>query len=107
MAFAIGLSVEEFRHLNPYKLEQCIKGYNLKRKARDEEAWLWVGKYVTSSLQVVLDQAFNGRQATSKYPQEPILTNPKVDFEEMSEEELEIQRSIAFAQLTAELDKRK
>ena len=42
--------MEEFKHLNPKKLEYCLKGYKLKKKMEDEIAWAQWGNYVDRAV---------------------------------------------------------
>lgn len=69
---AIGVPYDLFWHLNPTKLESFTDAFELKRKMRDEENW-FIGLYVESAVRTAIDRSFNGKKATSKYIDEPIL----------------------------------
>lgn len=69
----MGISVEEFKHLTPYKLECCLNGYNMSRQVRDREMWQWFGNYALSAIHVAVDHCLNGRKAKSEYIEKPIL----------------------------------
>lgn len=73
MAFAMSISVEEFKHMTPYKLECCLKGHIMNRQMRDEEMWLWFGNYGLSAVSVALEHCLAGRKAKSKYIEQPIF----------------------------------
>lgn len=73
MAFAMGISAEEFKHMTPYKLECCLKGHKINRQMRDEEMWLWFGNYGLSAVSVAIKHCFAGRKAKSKYIEKPIF----------------------------------
>lgn len=64
--------MEDFKHLNPKKLEYCFKGYKMRREMEDREAWLNWGAYGTSALIFSIDHCLNGKKAQSKYIEEPI-----------------------------------
>lgn len=94
MAFAIGISVEEFKHLTPYKLESCLKGYNIKRQMRDEEMW-YMGQYIMSALDSTVCNAFLWRKKNEKphcYIKAPALResieNTRLTSDEIYEKEL-------------------
>lgn len=73
IAFAIGISVEEFKHLTPRKLGYCLKGHKLERKMRDEEMWLWFGTYGISAVSAAIQQCFGKSRTKPKYIEKPIL----------------------------------
>lgn len=58
---------------------------------RDEENW-FMGLYVESAVRTAIDRSFNGKKATSKYIEEPILQTVCADDgltqEERDEKEL-------------------
>lgn len=91
MAFAMGISVEEFKHLTPRKLEFCLKGHNMKRQMRDEEMWVWFGKYGISAMMFAIDHCLSKNPRT-EYEKEPVFskiqTNGKLT-EEQKQRELE------------------
>lgn len=65
--------MDEFKHMNPVKLEYCIKGYRLRQKMRDEEMWAWCGSYIMSAVSVSIDRNLRGDKAQSEYAKMPIM----------------------------------
>lgn len=92
MAFSIGVSVEEFKHLTPRKLEYCLKGYNMNRQMRDREMWLWFGNYGLSAVSVAAEHCLAGKKAKSKFIDKPIFSrltqNTGLTQEELYEKEV-------------------
>ena len=82
IAFSIGISEKEFRHLNPRKLEYCIKGYELKERRRDEEAWMWWGVYGYTALASAIERNFS-KHPKAKYIEKPILQRETEESEEV------------------------
>lgn len=70
--------MEEFKHLNPKKLEYCLKGYKLKKKMEDEIAWAQWGNYGISALVVALDHGLRGRKAKSKYIDRAVMSDGEI-----------------------------
>lgn len=99
MAFAIGISVEEFKHLTPAKLECCLKGYNIRRKLIDEEMWVWFGSYGISAVSVAVEHCLAGRKAKGKYVRKPVMKELEEQNKPMTEEELKRQRELFVAKL--------
>lgn len=99
MAFAIGISVEEFKHLSPAKLECCLNGYKMKRKLIDEAMWIWFGSYGISAVNVAVEHCLAGRKAKSKYIKKPVIEELEEKNKPMTEEELQRQRELFVAQL--------
>lgn len=92
MAFAIGISVEEFKHLTPYKLECCLKGHKLKMKMNDEEMWI-LGKYFASSLDATVCNAYLWRrkgESAHSYTKKPFLSSMESKSNNNSQEEVAI-----------------
>lgn len=69
----MGISIEEFKHLNPKKLEWCYKGYKLKKEEEDRNSWQRWGDYGISALIFAIEHCLNGRKAQSKYIDKPIM----------------------------------
>lgn len=76
MAFSIGISIEEFKHLNPKKLGYCMKGYEIQQRRRDEEVWAWIGRYGLSALAVAIEHNF-AKNPKSHYVKKPMLQTEK------------------------------
>lgn len=73
MAFAIGISVDEFKHMTPYKLECCLKGHRMNRKMHDEEMWLWWREYGISAFIYAIAHTF-GKNSKFEYAEEPVFS---------------------------------
>lgn len=86
MAFAMGISIEDFKHLTPYKLECCLKGNRMNRQMRDEEMWLWFGSYGVSAVTKAIDQCFSGTKAKASFVKEPLFAK-LIENEQLTEEE--------------------
>lgn len=100
VAFAIGISIEEFKHMTPIKLGYCLKGYRLQRKMRDEEMWLWFGNYALSSVAVAVDHNLRGDKAKSEYMEHPIMREDE-EKQRITEEEKQRQVDLFFARENA------
>lgn len=92
MAFAMGISLQEFKHLTPKKLEYCLQGYKIRRKMQDENMWR-MGLYVQSAVATAIEHNFS-KKAKSKYIEKPILQDSEQngemtqdDYSHLSEEE--------------------
>ena len=99
-ALAIGVPYDLFWHLTPKKLESFEKAYKLKRQIEDENNWC-LGIYFCRSLSVALDNAFNGKNAKSRYFERPIFSNIENNEHELTEEEKEREVDLFFKQQNA------
>jgi hypothetical protein len=99
VAFSIGISLEEFKHLNPQKLAYCLEGYRIKRKQRDEEMWLWWGNYGLSAVVFAVEHCLAGKKARTKYIDKPIFQAMEEESKPVTEEELQKQREMFVAKL--------
>ena len=97
---AIGVPYDLFWHLTPKKLESFEKAYKLKRQIEDENNWC-LGIYFCRSLSVALDNAFNGKNAKSRYFEQPIFSNIENNEHELTEEEKEREVDLFFKQQNA------
>lgn len=68
----MGISIEEFKHLNPKKLEWCYKGYKLEKEEEDRNSWQRWGDYGISALIFAIDHCLNGDKARTTYVEKPI-----------------------------------
>lgn len=64
--------MEEFKHLNPKKLEWCYKGHKLKKEEEDRNTWQRWGDYGISALIFAIDHCLNGKKARTTYVEKPI-----------------------------------
>ena len=67
----MGVSYSEFKHLNPYKLSLIAKGYEMQRKARDEEIWMWIGVYCKEAIALGVKKGLWEKKV--EYPKKPVL----------------------------------
>ena len=86
----MGVTLEEFWHLNPHKISVISDGYNEKIKQEmiitDRLNWM-MGQYVLSALTVVMDGFSKSPKA--KYIEKPMLSDEITDEEQ---EELEMKK---------------
>lgn len=88
-----------FWHLNPTKLKPFQEAHRIKQENRDAEMWAFCGNYVLSAVITAVDACLNGRKASSKYIENPLLKDRINDTKEMTEEELQRQRELFVAKL--------
>lgn len=88
MAFAMGISVEEFKHMTPYKLECCLKGHRMNRQMRDEEQYLWWGKYGVSAVYTAVEHCL-AKKPKSKFAEKPIFSHLSENAELTEEQRYE------------------
>lgn len=67
-----GLTIDNIDWSCPEELEPYNKAHIMERKEQDEKLWS-MGIYVESAVRTAIDRSFNGKKATSKYIEEPIL----------------------------------
>jgi hypothetical protein len=92
LAFSIGITAEQFKHLTPLKLDMCFEGFRISRERQDSDVWNWFGAYGISALCFAIDHCFNGKKAKMEYWKEPLFSNKTENDSEMSEEEIQRQR---------------
>jgi hypothetical protein len=95
----LGVSYDVFWHLNPTKLKPFQEAYRIKQENRDAEMWTFCGNYVLSAVITAVDACLNGRKASSKYIEKPLLKDRIDERKEMTEEELQRQRELFVAKL--------
>lgn len=76
VAFSIGISIEEFKHLNPTKLGYCLKGYAIQERRKDAQMWAWLGNYGLSAVSTAIEHNFS-KHPKSKYIEKPMLQDEK------------------------------
>ena len=79
--------MEEFKHMNPTKLGYCLKGYEMKRKARDAEVWSYFGTYGISAVLTAVEHCLAGQKAVSEYIKTPNLQDGTIRNRPLTEEE--------------------
>lgn len=83
----MGVSYSEFKHLNPYKLSLIAKGYEMQRKIRDQEAWMWIGSYMRDAISIGSRNGIWGK-GKLEYQKKPLLSeqdNRKTDLKKARE----------------------
>ena len=87
-----GLTIDDIDWSCPAELEPYSKAHDMEQKEIDDHLWS-MGIYVQSAVMAALDHSFNGRKATTKYIEEPILKsigeNSGLTQEERDKKELE------------------
>lgn len=73
-ALSIGISYNDFWHMNPRRIKAFEEAHKLKAKMQDEQMWL-MGIYIQSAVSVAVEHNLAGRKATSKYIEKPFLQN--------------------------------
>ena len=57
-ALALGVTEEQFWHMNPRRLKPYIEAFRIKQKRLDESAWL-MGAYVYEAFNTVMANVFS------------------------------------------------
>lgn len=78
---SLGLTKSEVLDSAPIDLEYIFEAERLRLKKQDEEAWR-NGIYFQNAMEVAIDRRFNGRKATSRYFEEPLLKEALMTEEE-------------------------
>lgn len=91
-----GISIEEIDWSCPADLEPYEKAYNAEMKSKDAMMYTWIGDYMVSAVTFAVDHVMNGRKATSKYPDSPIMAR-----QEQMEKNKQKQRELFVAKLMA------
>lgn len=100
-ALAIGVPYETFWHLTPKKLKAFYKAYEIKEKNEDRKMW-YMGQYVLSAVSVAVEHNLAGKNAKSKYIQEPFLSKGELKEKEVTDKDIQMailteQRYMAMA----------
>lgn len=90
----MGISYEEFKHMNPRKLEYVRDGYKQKIKQIDALNWM-NGQYTMSAVAVAIEANF-ANNPKGKYMKKPVIFAM-----ETREEDLQKQREAFLAGLLA------
>lgn len=94
-----GFSLHDIDWSCPSDLEPYAKAYAMERKEKDSLIHAWVGSYGINALMVALDKAFNGRKASVKYTDKPLITKAEEENRPLTQEEIERQRAIFVERL--------
>lgn len=91
----MGIDEATFWTLNPRRMKAYTKAYELKEQEKDRHLWT-LGQYVMSAFSVVLDHSFN-KNAHSKYPEKPFLTDAYLSEEELKQKQIvEVKNMFSF-----------
>lgn len=85
-ALSIGISYEQFWHLNPRKLKPFEKAYKLRQKQIDGQMWM-MGRYVLEAFNVVMANSFGKKGTHVQYREKPFMAELDTETKEMSEAE--------------------
>ena len=96
IAFSMGISITEFKHMNPKMLEMCMKGYEQRRRLEDEQWFLRFREYGIISAALGVRLGMN--KGKVEYPETPILYE---EDEATKEERLQKQREAFLGGLLA------
>lgn len=97
MAFSLGISLTEFKHLNPTKLALCIEGEKMKQRRMDTLVWSMSREYGIPMVALGSNNGILGKKKVD-FPERPNSDKsdpPEVDEngdEILSPEELDRQR---------------
>lgn len=98
LAYAIGISLEEFEHMTPTELGYCLKGYEMRRKMQDRAVWEYFGTYGLSAVMTAVEHCLAGSKAVSKYIEKPNLQDGTLQSRPLTEEEKMLEVDKFFAQ---------
>lgn len=93
-----GITIEQIKMSNPTEMQPYIKAYELEEKRIDEQNWV-LGAYVMSAVSTAVEHNLAGRNATSKYIEEPITRKKAIEDGNLSQSEIEKQREMLVQQL--------
>lgn len=94
-----GFSLHDIDWSCPSDLEPYEKAYSMERKEKDSLVHAWVGSYGINAFVVALDKVMNGRKASAKYIDKPLITKAEEENRPLTQEEIERQRAIFVEQL--------
>ena len=94
-----GFSLHDIDWSCPADLEPYAKAYSMERKEKDSLVHAWVGSYGINAMVVALDKVMNGRKASAKYIDNPLITKAEEENRPLTQEEIERQRAIFVEQL--------
>ena len=83
----------------PADLKPYADVYNLEKKQKDNDMWMWFGTYGLSAVSVAVEHCLAGKKAKSKYVDKPIAEHSLLNDSEMTEEEIQKQRELFVAKL--------
>lgn len=105
-ALVLGVPYDVFWHLTPKKLESFYKADEIKRQRRDEENWI-LGRYVLSAVSVAIEHNLAGKNAKTKYIENPFLQELEIGLTEEERNEKELQKMLLAEEMWIKQAKRK
>ena len=99
----MGITWSEFWHMNPHIISCVADGYKKRIEEKDALMHFWWGTYGLSALGVAIEHCFNGKNAKSKYIENPLWSERQEDQckkeEKLTEEEKKKQTEMFFTKL--------
>lgn len=97
-ALMLGMTEGQFWHSNPKLMKPYVKAHELKVEEMDRQAHIQ-GAYFLHALMTALDKSFNGKKASTEYPELPFTSrhiprNEKEEKEHAIEDFLERERKM-------------
>lgn len=97
----MGMTANEFMHSTPKVLKAYVGAYKIKIEMADRLAWQFCGNYVLSAVSVAVEHCLAGTKAKSEFIKEPALKTAQEANKPMSEDDIQKQRDLFIAKLTA------
>lgn len=89
MAFSLGISITEFKHLNPRKLALCIEGEKMRQRRIDTLAWTMAREYGIPMIALGANNGILGKKKVN-YPELPNSEKVKGNTQSADDEEIEL-----------------
>lgn len=85
-ALTLGISYNDFWHMNPRIIKIHLKAQKIKEQMIDEKLWR-MGLYVESAVATAVEHNLAGRKAKSQYVKKPFLQEAQIsEKKELTEE---------------------
>lgn len=107
-ALTLGISYNDFWHMNPRIIKIHLKAQKIKEQMIDEKLWR-MGLYVESAVATAVEHNLAGRKTKSKYVEKPLLQqaeereyrekNDRPEYKGMTDEQkqkAELERAKAY-----------
>ena len=89
-ALSIGISYNDFWHMNPHIINLIVRGHNKHLQIMDAMMYTWFGNYAFSAVSVAVEHVLMGRKAKSKYIEKPVLKALEEQKAEQEEKGIEL-----------------
>lgn len=99
MAFALGISITEFKFLTPKKLELCLKGHEIRKKMIDDMLWSAFGNYGIPATAIGASKLFSNDKVS--FPDKPISLELGENKALSKEEDIRLQREAFMMKMQA------